>query len=246
MVETFTFQTTLGSVPLRGLRRGKLTVLALNGMFAHPTEMGQLPLALDRHGFGALVGLLPGFGSPLLAETSIAAFARAFDEVADQVGPVVVLGHSAGALIALSMRSRNVRRILAVEPPLETAKLWQLGPRMVETFSEHSDFYRGVIGYDGRTFTGRNYLHLLDELPVPTDFVVGDQPTFPTRPLAAAASSVDEAQRLLIRRSRNAALHIAPNAGHIIQREAPVFLFEVLLRTCEAALQFHAGPLGVD
>ena len=230
-LEERTIQTSLGPVPLRGVFDQPLTVLAITGMLAAADDMARLPIVVAPT--GGVVARLPGHGGPTLAQTSIDAFARAFDEVVQCIGPSVVVGLSVSALVAISMRAPNLRRVVAVEPPLETAKCWQLGEPMMATFSEHSEFYRSIMGFDGETFPGRCYLDLLDALDRPTDFVVGDKPMFPTRRGGGQVfSMVDEAQRKLIRAAPNASLHIAPGAGHPVQRQAGEFLLKIIRSAC--------------
>ena len=47
--------------------------------------------------------------------------------------PVVLLGASIGAVIAMGVRARNLARIVAVEPPLVTAGLWPV----LDAFGKH-------------------------------------------------------------------------------------------------------------
>jgi pimeloyl-ACP methyl ester carboxylesterase len=233
-IQTVDVQTSLGVVPVTGNFDRPLKILAITGMLAVAHDMERFPVAVAPRYSGA-VARLPGHGGPQLSQTSIGAFARAFDEVVEFLGPTIVVGLSVGALVSLAMRAPSIRRVVAVEPPLETAKLWQMGQAMAATFADHAEFYREVMGFDGVTFTGRCYLDLLENLPRPTDFVVGDKPLFPTRPgNGQVFSMVDEAQRRLIRAARGAALFVAPGAGHPVQRQAGAYLLDVILRACEA------------
>jgi pimeloyl-ACP methyl ester carboxylesterase len=227
-------ETSLGVVSVTGNFDQPLKVLAITGMLAMANDMERLPVAVAPR-YSGVVARLPGHGGAAISETSIPAFARVMDEVVTFLGPTVVVGLSIGGLVSLAMRAPMIRRVVAVEPPLETAKLWQIRESMTATFAEHSDFYREIMGFDGVTFSGRCYLDLLINLHRPTDFVVGDVPLFPTRPGEGLVfSMVDEAQRRLIRAAPGATLHVAPGAGHAVHRQAGAYLLSVVLRACES------------
>jgi hypothetical protein len=231
-------------IPVTGNFTPEVKVLAITGMLAPPDEMERLPVVVGPT-YGGLVAHLPGHSAPHLSETSLAAFASAFDQVAEAVGASVVLGMSVGALVALSMRSPSIKTVVAAEPPLETAKVWQLIPIMRQTMGDHAEFYREVIGFDGQTLFGRSYLHLLDDLPYPTAFIVGGRLPFPVRESPNFLSTVDEAQRKLIARSKNASLHVGENAGHAVHRHAAPLLQRVLLEACAAAAALRDVPSNV-
>lgn len=233
-VETVEVRTAYGPIAVTGNFAPEVKALVITGMRAPLNAMERIPIVLAPE-FGGLVAHLPGHYTPQLSETSLAAFASAFDEVAAAVGASTVMGMSVGALVALSMRAPSIRTVVAVEPPLETAKLWQLVSTLKATASEHADFYREFLGFDGHSLNGKTYLHLLDEIERPTAFVVGDKLPFPARSADLFLSVVDEAQRILMARAPNATLHVAEGAGHAVHRHAAGRLQEVLLAACRRA-----------
>jgi pimeloyl-ACP methyl ester carboxylesterase len=234
IIETRQIETSFGIVPVTGDFGPTRRALAITGMRAPPDEMERFPDVVGP-AFGGLVAHLPGHSAPPLRETSLAAFAAAFDEVADTLGISVVMGMSVGALVALSMRSPLIKAVVAAEPPLETAKLWQLVGLLKGVAAENPVFYREVLGFEGDSLLGRNYLYLLDGLTRPTAFVVGGLLPFPAREADRFLSVVDEAQRLLIQRSPNATLHVGPKAGHAVHRQSAGLLSAVVRAACKTA-----------
>jgi len=225
---TVDFHTSLGVIPITGAHDHRPKVLAINGLGAAPDEMSRLGLLVAPH-YDGLVGFLPGDRNPALSETSISAIAQAFDEVVDQLGPTVVVGLSVGALVALAMRASAIVRVVAVEPPLVTGKLWPLATELRAGLgSHHRAMVENVMGMTAQAFEGRDYTHLLDGLHRPTDVVVGDDPLLPERPTPRMPSLVDEAERARLARHPLVTIHLAPNAGHNIPAQAPQILLPLI------------------
>jgi pimeloyl-ACP methyl ester carboxylesterase len=231
-IQTVEVRTSLGLIPLTGTFGRTITTLAINGAFARADEMHRLPLVVAP--YGGVVGFLPGDRNPPLAETSVSAFAWAFDEVVDQLGPTVVMGLSIGGLVALAMRSPNIRRVIAVEPPLVTGKLWPMATMLGGAWtSHHRNLVENVFGLSPDGFPGRDYSGLLEGLHRPTDVVLGDEPLFPVRTLERWPSFVDEPERALLRAHPLVKVHLAP-AGHNVPFHAPQVLLPILLAAMEA------------
>lgn len=233
-VTSRTFETSLGSIPVTGWFGRPLSVLAITGAFATRDSMSMLPNTLAPR-YGGLVAHLPGNHSPRLSETSISAYARAFDEVIDQIGPTLVLGESVGGLVGLAMRSPNLKRVVAIDPPLATAKLWQLIPRFRAALPAHRWFIEPIFGvYDDRV-EERGYAALLDGLTVPVDAVVGEDPLFPERTVDRTPSLVDAPERARLAAHPLVTLSVAPGAGHNVPRQSALYLRDVLLAACGKA-----------
>ena len=235
--------TSLGVISIWGHFGNKIKVLAINGAGAAADEMSRLPhiLAPDYDG---LVAFLPGDRRPALSQVSIPAFAQAFDEVVRRLGPTVVMGHSAGGLVALAMRSPLIRAVVAIDPPLLTSKMWPVIPTLRAGLAASYDpFLDKVFGLTAAGVEERDYRPLLAGLHRPTDVVVGSDPLFPERALSRKPSFVDEPERALFAAHPLVRLHVAPNSGHQVQFEAAHFLFSVLLEACRKAPHAQAGAI---
>ena len=228
---TVDFQTSLGTIPVTGVFGDRFKVLAITGAWAPPSEMSRLAVAVAPD-FDGVVATLPGNRSPALAQTSIPAWATAFDEVVDQLGPTLVLGMSIGALVALGMRSPVA--IMAIEPPLSTRKLWPMLSVLRDMFSAEPAFVETVFGYSDRGWEDRDYRFLLDGLAVPTDVLVGDSPLFPERPTQRFPSVVDEPERVFLAAHPRVTLHTIPNTGHNVPSYAGLQMLEILMRALRA------------
>ena len=175
-----------------------------------------------------VVGHLPGNHCPALSKVGfpIGAYAAAYSQVVDQLGrPTLVCGSSVGALVALAMRARPIYAVVALEPPLRTAKLWPLIPRLQAVVSAGpdtatADFIRAVFGVSETGVEDRNYDAVLEGLAVPTWCLFGETPLEPPRSLPRDPSFVDEPERLRLRQHRAIRTQEAPGVGHNIQGEA--------------------------
>jgi pimeloyl-ACP methyl ester carboxylesterase len=227
---TVDFHTSFGTIPIAGEHNDRPKVLAINGLGAAPDEMSRLGRLVAPH-YDGVVGFLPGDRNPALSETSISAFALAFDEVVDKLGPTVVLGLSVGALVALGMRSRRILAVVAVDPPLMTAKLWPLASDLRAGLgTHHRAMVENVMGMTDEGFEGRDYSGLLNGLHRPTDVLVGEDPLYPERAISRMPSLVDEPERALLAAHPLVTLHVASNAGHNIPAQAPQVLLPLLRR----------------
>ena len=228
VVKTVEVQTSLGTIPVTGHFGDGLRVLAITGAFAELEEMSRFPVALAPE-FDGLVARLPGHYVSTLTETSIETWAKAFDEVAAELSISVVMGISVGALVALAMRVPKA--LIAIEPPLSTAKLWPL-TNMLRRVRGHGTFVENVFGVFPDRIEERGYRSLLDRLAIQTEVILGSDPLMPSRPTDRLPSLVDEPERQLLDAHPMVTLHVAPNAGHAVPYHAAALVHSVLLRTC--------------
>lgn len=237
--------TALGVIPVWAppgdLESERPVLLTITGAWADGETMTRLPEVVGP-GWTAVLMRLPGNDTPPLAETSIAAWAGAVDELiatAFAGRQVVVMGISIGALVALALRSPQVRRIVALEPPLETGKLWpmteQLRARRAAA-PQDAAFIAEVFGVSDAAAEGRSYRHLVAAARVPIDVVAGEVPLMPPRVLERYPSFLDEADRAWLQAQPRVRLHVAPGAGHNIHVFADLFLRDVLLDALARAL----------
>jgi pimeloyl-ACP methyl ester carboxylesterase len=193
-------ETSHGRVPVWGsFDSDRPLVLAIRGAFPTPDHLADLePPGADL----ALVHL-PGHHSPRLRTTSIVAFISAFDQVIEnhwRGRQVTVVGVSTGALVALGLRSPEVRGVLAVEPFFSTAKLWpmvEFAHRELRTSDQAAlhDWMDAIFGYTLAGVTDRNYEAVLKRRDRPATMLVGDVPLNPRRPVRGMPSLTDEDDR---------------------------------------------------
>src|SRR5689334_17528325 len=217
-------------------------VLVITGAWADASDMIHLHRVLDPEGWDAAVMRLPGNETPVLAETSIAAWAAAVDELIGTVlsGRVVVpLGLSIGALVALALRAPEVKRIVALEPPLVMSKLWPMRETLQQGWRRYPrshSFLAAVFGVVGEEATEeRTWFHLFDGAP-PVDVVLGGVPLMPPRELARYPSFVDEPERQWLTRRANVRTSVILGVVHNIHAYAPHELLDVLAKARADAL----------
>jgi pimeloyl-ACP methyl ester carboxylesterase len=239
-LRTVNVETSLGVIPVTGtFGDRKLAALAITGAFADADQMARHPETVAPE-FDGYVAHLPGWITPPLSETSIPAFARAFDEVLQTLGPTVVVGVSAGALVALAMRSPLLRGVVAVEPPLSTAKLWPVLPLFRQMLGGPQDaFVRNVFGITETSVEERGYGSLLEGLTAPLETIVGSEPLLPPRPVERPPSVVDRPERELL--AKHGKLSVVVPAGHTVQTQAGKAMLGVVLRACRRAAAEEAN-----
>jgi len=225
-MESTVVETSLGRVPIwiRGPEGGPL-VVAIRGAF----PLGRNDFEwLNAPGAQFAFLHLPGFYSPFLRTTSIAAFATAFEEAIARRFPgraYVAAGLSAGSLVAMSMR--KARGVLAVEPFLETGKLWALFEML--TPSVVGSGAPWVEAIFGRAGDGRDYRSILEGLKAPTEVIVGDVALFPRRPIMGLPSLCDEADRAALAAHPYIRLRQGVG-GHAVHNESQAMIQAALAR----------------
>lgn len=220
-------ETSLGIIPVFGKPTGRLSVLVITGAWAHPETGHRLGTILPEYDF--LIARLPGNRSPELAETSIAAWASAFDELADQLRVDVVAGFSVGALVALAMRSPSIKAVVSVEPPLRTRKLWPL----FELIRERPEkaLAQNIFGVFPDHIEERDYTAVIGTLKAKLVTLVGSDALYPERGFINIPSLVDEPERSLC--AARGPLIVVPGCGH----DVPFYGRQTLLRVLKAGCE---------
>ena len=166
--------------------------------------------------------------------------------------PVVALGVSSGAVIALGVRAANLARIVAVEPPLATAGLWPVFGPLADYLRREQDpvaaaFILEAFGVSETGVVGRDHRAVLDGLAVPVDVVLGETALQPQRDLPRFPSLVDAPERRLLAGLPAVRLHIAPAAGHNALGQAPQAVKSVVFEACRrAAARWPVERLALD
>lgn len=182
-MERRTFQTPLGEVWLLGepaawASQGPL-VLVLRGAFARAGQYEGLPELIPE--LPVVFAPSPGTLCPPLATASVGAFAAAYDAALAALGrDVVICGVSLGGLIALGLRSPNVRGVLALDPPLSVEPGSPLARSLARVLTEAPDSAAAaetlwtIFGVGSDRQETRSYHALLEGLRTPTVVLAGD------------------------------------------------------------------------
>jgi hypothetical protein len=166
--------------------------------------------------------------------------------------PVVLLGISSGAVIALGVRAANLARVVAVEPPLVTEGLWPVIGPLGEHLRQARDpaataFAVEAFGVSETGVVARNHVSVLDGLNVPVDVVLGETPLQPQRELSRFPSLVDAPERQRLAGTPGVRVHVARGAGHNVLGQAPRAVKAVVLEACRrAAARLPAERLRLD
>lgn len=156
---------------------------------------------------------LPGYLGFTLPDYRPATMADSLDTQLEARFPgraVTIVGVSLGGSVALAMRSKLVRSVVALDPPLTPSKAWPLRsqiPRMVTTRPELALFFAGAMAdYPIRT-------------PAEVHAVVGSAPLLPPRAMSFMPSLCTEEDRSALR-ERGARIYEA-DAGHAVVDSDP-------------------------
>jgi hypothetical protein len=203
-VEPRAFQTSTGTVVLWSdpatFEGSGPIVFAIRGAMAGLQDLEWLSETVPN----VVYTHLPGFHSPFLRDTSIAAFIHAYDAaIAEMFGsrPVTVLGVSAGALVAAGLTSTQITGRLMIEPFFSTANLWALVELVRAALPTANEAYRrwcwDVLGISSSSVADRQYGCLLPKSGRRIA-IVGDVPLLPRRPMWTLPSlTTDDDRRLL-------------------------------------------------
>jgi len=221
----------------------KPVVLAIGGTFAMPDELASLPDSLGML-FDACIMPMPGATGPVSGAGFIAAVAKAVGEIIEgpfRDRPVVLLGVSLGAIVALRTQASNLKRLVLLDPPLTTGELWPIvEPLRAHLKSRPDDaalraFVFEIYGVGDAALEPRSYLPMIEALQTPTDVVLGSRPLQPQRALERFPSLVGEQARRLLAASPQVRLHVAPDTGHNVMGQAPKVVQAVLMEACRRA-----------
>jgi pimeloyl-ACP methyl ester carboxylesterase len=216
-----------------GALTGRPVLLVITGAFAGPGTLDHLQRVFQT--VDVLGTHVPGNHCPLLKAVSVDAHAAALSDALGQAVPdarLGVLGLSLGALVALGIRAPNLRSLVLVEPPLFTTPLWHLAESgEAPPGSPVAALLWEVFGIrDGEVVEPWDHSALLTGLAVPAEVLIGDVPAEPRRPMEKAPSFVDLAARALLDAHPLVRTVVAPGAGHNLPVQAPMVLYDALVR----------------
>jgi pimeloyl-ACP methyl ester carboxylesterase len=233
-----TVSTSHGPIPVWATLRTPETVslIIIRGAMA---EYDQL-LSLQRHPTASVMLLhLPGMHTPFLSTNSVEVFADAYDQVLERLGvaKAVVVGLSAGGLVALAMKHRSIRRLILADTPLSTGDLWPLegafkGP--ASRVPAAGKWFDDILGYTPHGWEDRGYRPLLDRLNTPAMVLLGGLPLQPHRPFDRMPSLVTPEDRAAYERHPLVETQVLPDVGHNIARDGTGAFTAAITETFEA------------
>ncbi len=194
--------------------------------------------------FGLLADLclmrLPIAMATRLADGSLGALSQMVGGLIEELfpgRPVLLLGMSSGALIALGVRAANLARIIAIEPPLVTGELWPITTQLDDYLRGTKDpattaFALETLGVGEDRIARHDHLGLLNGLNVPVDVLLGEEPLRPERKVARFPSLVGEPERRALAAQPGVRLHIVPGTGHNVLGQALHACREIVLEGC--------------
>lgn len=230
-------ETALGVVPISGHLSGSgPVVLGLSGAYAAPHSLSGLSAHLPEA--DVVLGRLPGNHSPWLKTNDFASICAAYAEVARTLErPLILLGASVGALVALGLKAANVAAVIALDPPLRTVKLWPLRAlyqaRYTTAHAPEREFLWDVLGITDSRAVDRDYTPLMVSRGAPTKVFLGGVPLYPERSFDSLPSLVDWPERELLASAGVSVTTIA-DVGHDIHGVAPGPVLEALRRAVSA------------
>jgi len=160
--------------------RPRPALLAINGSFPQKEYLHDLVTVFP--GANVLIAYLPGMGPPWIP-TTLPQLAQGLGEAVRRlVGdvPLVVFSVSTGNLVGFGLDLPNITRTIAVEPFFRTADLTPFIAFARDMFRDHPEagaehlYLEALFGIyaDGR-LEERDYRHLVRQITVPTDVIVG-------------------------------------------------------------------------
>lgn len=178
MEERFEVETPFGPVWLFGRNTGRPLVVVATGAFAEPWVFDRLQAALPEVDVARFH--LPSNHSPPLTPNNIGTMSRALGLAIEALypgRPTAIFGLSTGALVALAVTSRQVRRLVLAEPFLRTDPVWPLHdlPSLARNDADR-DMLWNVLGVAEGRVEARDYGHLLERLAVPATVILGSVP----------------------------------------------------------------------
>lgn len=173
-----TVATALGTLTFSGrIGIAGPIVVAITGAYAQPHALSGLMSLLPAA--SVLVSHLPGNGSPWLTTNTLEGLSQAYGEAVASLGrPIVLMGSSTGALVAMGIQRPEIRAMVLADPPLTNSLLDPLTPYYRDRFREGSarerEFLSSIFGLTEHAVEARDHTHLARRLTVPTKVFVGD------------------------------------------------------------------------
>ncbi|PZQ60303.1 MAG: hypothetical protein DI570_14390 [Phenylobacterium zucineum] len=236
MTSRFEVATPLGPVWFLGRDTGRPLLLVVTGAFAAESLFFRMQ---DHFPDADILRVhLPGNHSPALSETTVRAFASAIDAALAARWPdrpVMAVGLSIGGLVALALRSPNLRRLVVIEPLLLTEGVWPLELYRTQAPPGGATFVQNIFGVFADRTEPRDHTWVLNGLTAPTLALIGDAPIGEPRAFDRMPTLVTEAALQRLRDHPAVEIQMLPGAGHNIPRDAEMPLHLAVVRSWAAA-----------
>jgi hypothetical protein len=208
----------LGLVGRLHVDRPRPTLLVINGSW--PPRGFLHDLVSHFRGASVLIANLPGMSGVFWSnQPNLADLTQGLEHAVRLLAPeapIVAFGISTGNLLSLGLRAPNIRRRVAVEPFFQTKDLWPFiansRERMLLNPSSEgmARFLWEYFGISADQAENRDYRHLLDNIDVPTDVMVGRLPLLPQREVEVWPSFTTEEDRANLAANPLVTLHVGP------------------------------------
>lgn len=230
-------QTEFGSIALVGAdsiyQTTRPLVMMIAGALRDSKTLSDWPRLLQAHA-DVVVAELPGHGhSPDIAPATFEAIVRIFDAVTRSTfagREMVIVGESLGGLVGIALATlpgRPQKAVIAVDPPMTTAKLWSVAPnlRSVIRQNPHNVFLRSfaenVFGIGPSSTSERIYYSLLGQVKIPVHIVTGDMPLMPPRQVEVPPCIFDDVDKYVVETffRQGIEVHRIKDCGHLLLNE---------------------------
>jgi pimeloyl-ACP methyl ester carboxylesterase len=223
---------------------GRPAVVILHGALRHSGVVANWAALLADDADVVLMDL-PGHGRSFAGASDIPGMAQAIGQAIGAAMPnrrVLLVGESLGGTVALAVGGLAdlgpVRAVFAADPPLTTAKLWNvqanfrtvMGKSAEETFVDR--FGRDAFGILPEGLDERIYYPLIGALRVPAVIATGDVPLLPLRRTATVTCVFDAVDRFVVETVYPGKAVIEPieGCGHLLMTQAPQALLPIVRR----------------
>ncbi|WP_309646476.1 alpha/beta hydrolase, partial [Phenylobacterium sp.] len=214
---------------------GQDLLLVIPGAFRNAESIAPFADSIASYA-GTVSTSLPGFGgSSPLTRNNVASFAENYLEALIRLyrdRRITIVGESLGGLVAFNLAqiapAGLKARVIALDPPLSTGKLWPVQQVLAQTFARQpsykplDEFARDIFGLsrDG-AIADLTYFHLLEDVGVPVEVATGTVPLFPVRDPNIRPCLIDQTDVHILSALKHVRVHSIAGADHVLVESAP-------------------------
>ncbi len=210
-------------------------VLMIHGAFRRAARLGPLGLLLRKTADVIIVDLPGHGGSDVFSPASIEGWAKRLSTlvtVSLDSRQVIFVGESLGGLVGIALggidRPRSLKRIVALDPPLTTAKQWPILNNIFRLRQKNpspalKEIIEQIFGVSPTDeLHEKNYYALIENVQTPLHIVLGSDSMHPMRIVERTPSLVDNVDRYVLKKifGDKANMTEIPNTGHLISEQA--------------------------
>lgn len=218
-------------------------ILMIHGAFRRAARLGPLGILL-RETADVIIVDLPGHGgSDVFSPASIEGWAKRLSTlvtVSLDSRHVIFVGESLGGLIGIALggkdRPRPLKRIVALDPPLTTAKQWPILNNIFRLREKNprpdiKEIIEQIFGVSPTDeLHEKNYYSLLENIQTPLHIALGSDSMHPMRIVDRPPSLVDDVDRYVLQNIFGDKVKMTeiPNTGHLISEEARDYVANII------------------